>query len=159
MSDSPPVHESPLDATGLRFCVVAARFNGFVVDPLVEGALGALRQHGAREADLRVVRVPGAFELPLAVSRIACAGAFDAMLALGAVIRGGTPHFEYVAGECARGLMRVMLDTGIPVVFGVLTTDTAEQAIERAGPGPGNKGAEAALCAIEMALLLKPFPR
>jgi 6,7-dimethyl-8-ribityllumazine synthase len=137
-----------------RFAVVVARFNAFITGRLEEGAVGALLRAGVRAQHVTVARVPGAFELPVAAQCLARSGRFQAVIALGCVIRGDTPHFEYVAGECARGLAAVALDTGVPVSFGVLTVETVEQAIERAGPGPGNKGAEAALGAIEMAGLL-----
>jgi len=130
--------------------IAVARFNSFIVDRLLDGALDALRKHGVQDRDISIVKVPGAYELPLAVKKMADAENFDAVIALGAVIRGGTPHFEYVAGECVKGLSQVSLNSGLPVAFGVLTVDTIEQAIERAGTKAGNKGAEAALTAIEM---------
>ncbi len=138
-----------------RFGIVAARFNGFIVESLVEGALDTLRRHGVQDSRMQLVRVPGAFELPLVVKRMAAQGDFDAIIALGAVIRGGTAHFEYVAGECAKGVAQAQLEYDIPVAFGVLTVDTIEQAIERAGTKAGNKGAEAALTALEMVSLLR----
>jgi 6,7-dimethyl-8-ribityllumazine synthase len=147
--------EGEASAQGLRIALVAARFNATIVDRLREGAVEALVQRGAQTADLTVVQVPGAFELPLAVRKVAMLGRHDAIVALGAVVRGDTPHFDYVAGECAAGIARVMADTGVPVGFGVLTVDTPEQAAERAGGRHGNKGAEAALAAIEMATLLR----
>jgi 6,7-dimethyl-8-ribityllumazine synthase len=150
----PRLIEGEADARKLRVALVATRYNEPIVERLRTGALEALLEHGARAADLTIVRVPGAFELPLAVRRVADRGRHDAIIALGAVVRGDTPHFDYVAGECAAGLARVMADTGVPVGFGVLTVDTFEQAIERAGGTLGNKGAEAALAAIEMAQLL-----
>ena len=134
---------------GFRIALAASRFNRFIVDQLVEGARDALRREGVAESDQYLAWVPGAFELPLLADRLAAAGRFDAIIALGAVIRGGTPHFEYVAGECARGLARVALDRGMPVVLGVLTTDTIEQALERAGSGEGNKGFDAAITALQ----------
>jgi len=134
--------------------LVASRFNQFIVEQLVAGACDALTRHGIGESERTLVWVPGAFELPLLADRMARSGHFDAIIALGAVIRGGTPHFEYVAGECARGLSRVALDHGVPVSFGVLTTDTVEQALERAGTGAGNKGFDAAITAIEMIEIL-----
>ena len=146
--------EGEADARKLRVALVATRYNEPIVERLRTGAIDALIEHGARAADLTLVRVPGAFELPLAVRKVADRGRHDAIVALGAVVRGDTPHFDYVAGECAAGLARVMADTGVPVGFGVLTVDTLEQAIERAGGTLGNKGAEAALAAIEMAQLL-----
>ncbi len=145
-------------ATGLRVAVIAGRFNDFIVEPLLNGAVGLLEQHGAQRDAIKVLRVPGAFELPLVAQKLAASGRFDAVIALGAVIRGDTPHFEFVAGECAAGLARVALDTGVPVIFGVLTTDTVEQASDRAGGKHGNKGADAALTAIEMVRLLRDLP-
>ena len=127
----------------------------FVVDSLLDGAVDCLQRHGAKSTDIEVVRVPGAFELPLAVQRMAATKKYDAIIALGAVIRGGTPHFDYVAGECTKGLSMVMMQQNVPVSFGVLTVDTIEQAIERAGTKAGNKGAEATMSAIEMVNLLK----
>lgn len=138
---------------GARFAVVVARFNHFVTDRLLDGALDALRRHGVKDESITIVRTPGSWELPLAVRRLATAPEGrrpDAILALGAVIRGSTPHFDYVAGECAKGCAAVMMETGVPVIFGVLTTDTIEQAIERAGTKAGNKGWDAALAALEM---------
>jgi 6,7-dimethyl-8-ribityllumazine synthase len=135
---------------GLRVAVVAARFNHFIVEQLVTGARDAMARHGIGEFDQALVWVPGAFEIPLMAKRLAASGKYDAIVALGAVIRGGTPHFDFVAGECASGLTRVALDHGIPVTFGVLTTDSVEQALERAGTGEGNKGFDAAMTAIEM---------
>ena len=142
------------DADG-RYAIVVGRFNQFVVDSLVEGAVDALIRHGVDEDNITVVRVPGAFEIPLAAQAVAEKGDVDAVIALGAVIRGSTPHFDYVAGESASGLNKVQMDTGIPCSFGVLTVDTIEQAIERAGTKSGNKGAEASLVAIEMVSVLR----
>jgi 6,7-dimethyl-8-ribityllumazine synthase len=147
--------EGELVIRGARIALLVSRFNGFVVESLLAGALDALRRHGADERDLQIIRVPGAFEMPLVAQRLAASKRFDALIALGAVIRGGTPHFEYVAGECTKGLSAVSLKYDIPVAFGVLTVDTIEQAIERAGTKAGNKGAEAALSAIEMISLLR----
>ena len=144
-----------LTASGLKFAIVAARFNQDIVEALLNGAVAAFKAQGASEQNVTVVRVPGAFELPLIVSKLASSKRYDAVVALGAVIRGGTPHFEYVCHEAASGLTRAALDSGVPVVFGVLTTDNLAQAQERAGPGSDNKGAEAALVAIEMANLIK----
>ncbi|WP_148861721.1 6,7-dimethyl-8-ribityllumazine synthase [Marinobacter fonticola] len=138
-----------------RYALVVGRFNAFVVDSLVEGAIDTLRRHGIAESDITLVRVPGAFEMPLAVKRVAESGNYDAIIALGAVIRGGTPHFEYVAGEAASGIGAVSLETDVPVAFGVLTVDSIEQAIERSGTKAGNKGAEAAVTALEMVSLFK----
>ncbi|MCU0833468.1 MAG: 6,7-dimethyl-8-ribityllumazine synthase [Chromatiaceae bacterium] len=147
--------EGALRVHNARFCLVVSRFNSFVVESLLAGAIDTLKRHGAEDADLTVVRVPGAFEMPLAVEHVAAKGGYDAILAIGAVIRGGTPHFEYVASECVKGIAHVSLKHGIPVAFGVLTVDTIEQAIERAGTKAGNKGAEAATSAIEMVSLLR----
>ena len=134
---------------------MVARFNSFVVESLLSGAIDALVRQGVAESNIEVIRVPGAFELPLAVKQVAQKRKPDAIIALGAVIRGGTPHFDYVAGECTKGVASVMLDTDIPVSFGVLTTDTIEQAIERSGTKAGNKGAEAAIGALEMVSLIR----
>ena len=142
-------------AKDLRVGIVASRFNDFIVDSLVSGAVDALVRHGVRERDITLVRVPGAWEMPLAVQRMAGRRRFDVIVALGAVIRGATPHFDYVASECANGIAQAGLAGDIPVAFGVLTTDTIEQAIERAGTKAGNKGAEATLSAIEMVNLLR----
>ena len=138
-----------------KFAIVASRFNEFIVDSLLKGALRCLEQHGAADTDVEVVRVPGSFEMPLAVDKLAATRRFDGIIALGAVIRGGTPHFEYVAGECVRGIAAAGQKHGIPVGFGVLTCDTVEQAIERAGTKAGNKGVEATLAVIEMVNLLR----
>ena len=142
------------DADG-RYAIVVGRFNQFVVDSLVQGAVDALVRHGVDEDNITVVRVPGAFEIPLAAQAVAEKGDVDAIIALGAVIRGSTPHFDYVAGESASGLNKVQMDTGIPCSFGLLTVDTIEQAIERAGTKSGNKGADASLVAIEMVSVLR----
>lgn len=137
-----------------RFAIVVGRWNSFVVESLVDGALDTLRRHGVADDRITLVRAPGAFEIPLVCQKVAQQKQYDAIIALGAVIRGGTPHFEYVAGECTKGLTQVMMDSGIPVAFGVLTVDSIEQAIERAGTKAGNKGAEAAASALEMVSLL-----
>ena len=137
-----------------RYALVVGRWNSFVVESLVDGALDTLRRHGVSDDRITIVRAPGAFEIPLVCQKIAEKKQFDAIIALGAVIRGGTPHFEYVAGECTKGLAQVMMEYGVPVSFGVLTVDTIEQAIERAGTKAGNKGAEAAGSALEMVSLL-----
>ena len=147
--------EGDLAARDARIAIVAARFNDFVVERLVQGALDALLRHGAVEKNLELVRVPGCFDMPLAVRRLAQSRRYDAIVALGAVVKGETAHFDYVAGECAAGLARAAADTGVPVGFGVLTCATMEQAIDRAGGKAGNKGAEAALAALEMSNLLK----
>ena len=133
-----------------RYALLVGRFNSFVVESLVEGAVDTLVRHGVSRDDITLVRVPGAYEMPLMAKRIAASGKFEAIVALGAVIRGGTPHFEYVAGECTKGLAQVSLEYGLPVAFGVLTVDSIEQAIERSGTKAGNKGGEAALSALEM---------
>jgi 6,7-dimethyl-8-ribityllumazine synthase len=140
-------------ARGFRFALVVSRFNEHVTTWLLDGALDCLIRHGADEADLHLVKVPGAFELPYAAKRLATSHNYDAVIALGAVIRGETPHFEYVAGEAARGIAAASLETGVPIIFGVITANTTEQAIERAGGKGGNKGFDAALSAIEMANL------
>jgi 6,7-dimethyl-8-ribityllumazine synthase len=147
--------EGDLQVRELRFAIVAARFNDFIVDQLVRGALDTLRRHGASDKQIDIVRVPGAFDMPPVVRKLAVSKRYDAIIGLGAVIKGATAHFDYVAGECAGGLARVANDTGVPVAFGVLTTDTIEQAVERAGTKAGNKGSDAALTAIEMANLLR----
>src|SRR5210317_653840 len=147
--------EGDLVVRDARIALLVSRFNSFVVESLLEGAVDTLKRHGADERDLQIVRVPGAYEMPLVAQRLAASKRFDAIIALGAVIRGGTPHFEYVAGECTRGLSAVSMQHDIPVAFGVLTVDTIEQAIERAGTKAGNKGGEAALSAIEMISLLR----
>jgi 6,7-dimethyl-8-ribityllumazine synthase len=142
-----------------RIAIAASRFNRFIVEQLLEGARDALARRGVEPSRVLLVWVPGAFELPLAADRLAASGRFDAVIALGAVIRGGTPHFEYVAGACASGLGRVALDRGVPVSFGVLTTDDVEQALERAGTGAGNKGFDAAVTALEMVDTLRALER
>lgn len=149
------VIEGDFKASSAQFALVVSRWNSFVVEHLLEGAVDALRRHGIPEKQLTIYRSPGAFEIPLTVKKVADSKKYDAIIALGAVIRGGTPHFEYVAGECVKGLGQVSLNAGIPVAFGVLTVDTIEQAIERSGTKAGNKGAEAALSALEMVNLLK----
>ncbi len=141
-----------------RVAIVASRFNEFVVSGLVKGAIGAWIRHGGTEDDLLIARVPGAFELPVVARQLARSGEYKAIVALGCVIRGDTAHFEYVAGECARGLQDVSLETGIPIAFGVLTTETVEQALERAAPGGSNKGGEAMEVALEVADLLAKLP-
>ncbi len=138
-----------------KFAIVVGRWNSFVVESLLEGSLDALRRHGVSEDDITIIRAPGAFEIPLVCQKAAASKNYDAIIALGAVIRGGTPHFEYVAGECTKGLAQVSMQYSVPVSFGVLTVDSIEQAIERAGTKAGNKGEEAAMSAIEMVNLLK----
>jgi len=141
---------SPIAAAGLRLWLVASRFNALVVEPLIRGAEDALLRHGVKPADITLVRVPGAWEIPWACRQIAAAGKADAIVALGAVVRGNTPHFDYVAGEVSKGVAQVTMNTGMIIGFGVLTTDTMDQALERAGGKAGNKGADAALTALEM---------
>ena len=147
--------EGRFDATGLKFAIVAGRFNDFIVDKLVSGAVDYLLRHGAEEENITIVRVPGAFELPLVAKRAAAGGKFHGVVCLGAVIRGATPHFDYVAAEAAKGLAHAALDIGVPVGFGVLTTDTLEQAIERAGSKAGNKGVDAAAATLETIRVLE----
>ncbi|MBN6188518.1 6,7-dimethyl-8-ribityllumazine synthase [Aneurinibacillus sp. BA2021] len=151
------VYEGHLVGTGLRIGIVVGRFNEFITGKLLSGALDALKRHGVEEEDVEVAWVPGAFELPLIVKKMAESGTYDAVIALGTVIRGATPHFDYVCNEAAKGIASIGLSTGVPSIFGVLTTDTIEQAIERAGTKAGNKGWEAAAAAIEMANLSKSF--
>jgi 6,7-dimethyl-8-ribityllumazine synthase len=148
-----------LQVRGRRFAIVASRFNEVVVARLAEGALDCLRSHDVAEDDLDVAWVPGAFELPLAARRLAASGSYDAVICLGAVVRGETSHYEFVAGRAAEGIARAADDTGVPVIFGVLTTDTLEQALERAGGKHGNKGWDAATAAMEMASLLEQLPK
>ncbi|MBX7137958.1 MAG: 6,7-dimethyl-8-ribityllumazine synthase [Oligoflexia bacterium] len=145
--------EGQLSATGLRFALIASRFNSFIVDQLVNGAVDTIVRHGGRKSEISIIHVPGSFEIPLAAKKAAASGKFDAIVALGAVIRGATTHYDYVCGQAASGIGQVALETGLPVTFGVITTDTIDQAIERAGTKAGNKGADAALAAIEMANL------
>ncbi|SNB45107.1 6,7-dimethyl-8-ribityllumazine synthase [Geobacter sp. DSM 9736] len=151
----PTFYEGKLNAAGLKFGIIVGRFNSFISDRLLEGALDALLRHGAADADISVTRVPGAFEIPLAAKKLAEKGEYDALICLGAVIRGSTPHFDFVSSEMSKGIAHVSLSTGLPIAFGVLTTDTIEQAIERAGTKSGNKGFEAAMTAIETANLCK----
>ena len=149
------VIEANFDAEGKKIAIVVSRFNSFIVESLLEGAVDALKRHGnVADNDITIVRVPGAYELPLAAKRLAQKDEFDAIIAIGAVIRGGTPHFDFVAGECNSGLAQVAMEFTVPVAFGVITTDTIEQAIDRAGTKAGNKGAEAALSALEMVNVL-----
>lgn len=153
--DKIKIIEGDVVARDARFTIVASRFNDFIVDSLIKGAVHCLRRHGANDTDIDLVRVPGSYEMPLAVDKIASQRRCDGIVALGAVIRGATPHFEYVASECTRGIAAASRRHGIPVGIGVLTTDTIEQAIERAGTKAGNKGEEAALAVIEMVNLLR----
>ena len=154
MEKGPNYIEGDLAASGRAFGVVASRFNDFIVRPLLDGALDAIRRHGGDLASVDVVWVPGSYEIPLAAKRLALSGRYDAIVCLGAVIRGATAHFDYVASSVASGISTVALEANLPVIFGVLTTDTIEQAIERAGTKAGNKGSEAAVTAIEMASLM-----
>jgi 6,7-dimethyl-8-ribityllumazine synthase len=147
--------QGDLSGKGLKVGIVAARFNDFITSRLVDGALDGLQRHGVVEADIDIVRVPGAYEIPLVAKMLAQSRKFNAIICLGAVIRGATPHFEYVSAEVSKGVASVSMETGLPVIFGVLTTDTIEQAIERAGTKSGNKGWDAALSAIEMANVMK----
>lgn len=151
----PKFLEGKLDATGLKIGIVVSRFNSFISDRLLEGAVDALVRHGAADKNIEVARVPGAFEIPLAAQKMAALGKYDALICLGAVIRGSTPHFDYVASEVSKGVAQVSLKTGLPIAFGVLTTDSIEQAIERAGTKAGNKGFEAAMTAIESVQLFR----
>jgi len=153
--DSIKTIEGDLQVRDLRFAILAARFNDFIVEQLVRGAVDTLRRHGAANEQIHIVRAPGAYDLPLEARKLALSGHYDAIIALGAVIKGATAHFDYVAGECASGLARAAHESGVPVAFGVLTTDSIEQAIERAGAKAGNKGADAALTALELANLLR----
>jgi 6,7-dimethyl-8-ribityllumazine synthase len=148
----------PVDASGMRIAIVAGRFNGQVTAPLLDGALTTLRDHGLDPGSVPVSWVPGAFEIPLTAKRLALSGTVDAVICLGAVVRGDTAHFEYVAGPCAAGIAQAALETGVPIAFGVLTTNDEQQALERAGGRAGNKGAEAAATAVEMVALLRRLP-
>ena len=147
--------QGELQAKGLKFAIIVSRFNDFITGKLLDGAVDALMRHGAKEEDVDVVKVPGAFEIPLAAKKVAEKGAYNAVICLGTVIRGATPHFDYVAAEVSKGVAAASLDTGVPIAFGVLTTDTIEQAVERAGTKSGNKGFDAAVTAIEMAQVFK----
>ena len=149
------VLEGKIDAKGLKFGLVVSRFNNFINDHLLDGALDALTRNGAEEKDLCIIKVPGAFEIPLAAKKMAGSGRYDAVICLGCVIRGATPHFEYISAEVTKGIAKVSLESGIPVSFGVITADNLEQAIERAGTKAGNKGWDAAISAIEMINLFK----
>jgi len=151
----PKVLEGKVDAKGLKFALVVSRYNDFINVRLLEGALDCLMRNGAEEKDLTVVKVPGAFEIPLAAKKVAGSGRYDAVICLGCVLRGATPHFEYISSEVAKGIAKISLESGVPVSFGVITADTLEQAIERAGTKAGNKGWDAAHSAIEMVTLFK----
>jgi 6,7-dimethyl-8-ribityllumazine synthase len=146
--------EGQLEAKGLKVAIIASRFNDFIVDKLVGGAVDALTRHGASREDLTLIRIPGAFEMPLIAKKLAASGKYDGLVCLGAVIRGATPHFDFVASECAKGLAQVSMEFGIPLGFGVLTTDNLEQAIERAGSKAGNKGVDAAMAMLETARIM-----
>jgi 6,7-dimethyl-8-ribityllumazine synthase len=148
-----------LNAEGLKFCIIAARFNDFITSRLLDGALDGLIRNGAKDDDVTIVRVPGAFEIPVVAKIAASAGKYDAVICLGAVIRGATPHFDYVSSEVSKGVASVGMEAGMPVIFGVLTTDSIEQAIERAGAKSGNKGFDAAVAAIEMTNLFKQLKK
>lgn len=147
--------EGELQAKGLKFAIVVSRFNDFITSKLLDGAKDALLRHGAKEEDIDIARVPGSFEIPLIAKKLASKGTYNAVICLGTVIRGATPHFEYVAAEVAKGIAAASMETGVPIAFGVITSDTIEQAVERAGTKSGNKGFDAAITAIEMAQLLK----
>jgi 6,7-dimethyl-8-ribityllumazine synthase len=149
------IYEGELNGEGLKFCIVASRFNDFITSKLVEGAVDMLKRHGTSENDIDIIKVPGAFEIPMVVKHIAEQKKHNAVIALGTIIRGATPHFEYVASEASKGIALATMETGVPVAFGIITSDTIEQAIERAGSKAGNKGADAASTAMEMANLMK----
>ena len=151
----PKIIEGKIVAKGMKFGIVASRFNDFICGRLIEGAIDSLMRAGAEDKDIAIYKVPGSFELPLTAKKLATSARFDAIICLGAIIRGATPHFEYISAEVSKGIAMVGLETGVPVIFGVLTTDTIEQAIERAGTKSGNKGADAAMTAIEMVDLFK----
>ena len=151
----PKIFEGNLDASGLKFGIIVSRFNDFIGEKLVGGAIDALLRHGANEADINVFKVPGSFEIPLAAKKVALTKKYDAIICLGVIIRGDTPHFEYIAAEVSKGIASVGLDTGTPIIFGVLTTENIEQAIERSGTKAGNKGFDAANAAVEMVNLFK----
>ncbi len=155
----PHIIEAGLQAGGKKFGIIAARFNDFITERLVNGAVDALKRSGAADEDITLVKVPGAFEIPLVAKKMAGSGSFDAVICLGAVIRGATTHYDYVCAEVSKGIATVSLDAGVPVIFGVLTTDTIEQAVERAGTKAGNKGFDAAISAIEMANLMVDMGR
>lgn len=147
--------EGELQAKGLKFGIVMSRFNDFITSKLFDGAVDALLRHGAKEEDIDIVRVPGSFEIPMVAKRMALKGTYNAIICLGTIIRGATPHFEYIAAEASKGIASVSIETGLPVAFGIITSDTIEQAVERAGTKSGNKGWDAAITAIEMAQLMK----
>ncbi len=147
--------EGELQAKGLKFAVIVSRFNDFITNKLLDGALDALLRHGAKEEDIDIIKVPGSFEIPTVTRRLALKGVYNAIICLGTIIRGATPHFEYIAAEVSKGIASASMETGLPIAFGIITSDTIEQAVERAGTKSGNKGWDAAITAIEMAQLLK----
>jgi len=147
--------EGELQAKGLKFGIVVSRFNDFITNKLLDGALDTLLRHGAKEEDIDIIKVPGSFEIPMVARRLALKGTYNALICLGTIIRGATPHFEYIAAEVSKGIASTSMETGLPIAFGIITSDTIEQAIERAGTKSGNKGWDAAITAIEMAQLLK----
>ena len=149
------VIQGELQAKGLKFAIIVSRFNDFITGKLLEGAVDGLLRHGAKEEDIEVIKVPGAFEIPLTAKKVASKGSYNALICLGTVIRGATPHFDYVAAEVSKGIAAASMETGVPIAFGVLTTDTIEQAVERAGTKSGNKGFDSAMTAIEMAQVFK----
>jgi 6,7-dimethyl-8-ribityllumazine synthase len=149
------IFEGELQAKGLKFGIVISRFNEFITSKLLDGAIDALLRHGARQDDIEVIKVPGSFEIPLVARKMAMKGTYNAIICLGTVIRGATPHFEYIAAEVSKGIASASMETGIPIAFGIITCDTIEQAVERAGTKSGNKGWDAAVTAIEMAQLLR----
>ena len=149
------VIQGELQAKGLKFAIIVSRFNDFITGKLLEGAVDGLLRHGVKEEDIEVIKVPGAFEIPLTARKVASKGSYNALICLGTVIRGATPHFDYVAAEVSKGVAAASMETGVPIAFGVLTTDTIEQAVERAGTKSGNKGFDAAMTAIEMAQVFK----
>ncbi len=149
------ITEGDVNATGLKFCVIVSRFNDFITGHLLEGALDALKRHGAAENDIEIIKVPGSFEIPMVAKKTARSGAYDGVITLAAIIRGATPHFDYVAAEASKGVATASMESEIPIAYGILTTDTIEQAIERAGTKSGNKGWDAAMTVIEMANLMK----
>jgi 6,7-dimethyl-8-ribityllumazine synthase len=154
----PTIYEGNFIATGQKVAIVVSRWNAFITDRLLEGAIDTLLRHGVADADMVIVKVPGTFEIPLLAQKLAGSKRYDAVICLGCLIRGSTPHFDYIASECTKGIASAMLEHSVPVTFGILTTDSIEQAIERAGTKAGNKGAEAALAAIEMASLIQSLP-
>lgn len=155
----PQIIEGNLVASGLKIAIISSRWNHFIGDRLLEGSLDAIKRHGGNLDDVTIVHVPGCFEIPLAVQRVAKTGKFDAVVALGVLIRGSTPHFDYISAECTKGIASASMDTGVPISYGVLTCDTIEQAIERAGTKAGNKGHEAAMAAVEMANIFRELDK